>query len=174
MDVCKFLTLENTSQMRYSERVKQFWRIGFKIFHGKWLRFMGGPKHRGQLVTGQSSKGHYNPCDSEINFAVPHRAVVSSDLSPLSPADVSPGIIDILLSNFAKKAEPQKTYKICVDGKKINAAVNTRQGDIDLWGFEESPTLKERQEELHKEKNAIECCRQAVLKLQELHRSTLF
>jgi hypothetical protein len=50
MDVCMFLSLENTSSMRYSDKVKEFWKIEFKLFHGKWLRFMGGPKHRGQLL----------------------------------------------------------------------------------------------------------------------------
>ena len=38
MDVCKFLSLENTSSMRYSDKVKEFWRIGFKLFHGKWFK----------------------------------------------------------------------------------------------------------------------------------------
>jgi hypothetical protein len=83
--VCKFLSKENSSAMRYSNKVKQFWRIGYKLFHGKWLRFMGGPKHRGQVVAGNTEKGNFKPAESEINVAVPHRAVVSSELSPLSP-----------------------------------------------------------------------------------------
>jgi len=51
---------------------------------------------------------------------------VSSELSPLSPEDVKPGILHTLLSKFAGKAEPQKTFKICIDGKKINAAITAR------------------------------------------------
>ena len=173
MDVCKFLSLENTSSMRYSDKVKEFWRIGFKLFHGKWLRFMGGPKHRGQLVLGQSSKGIYKPSESLINFAIPHRAVLSSDLSPLSPENVSPGILETLLSRFAQKAqtEPHKTYKICIDGKKINAAITSKEGDINLWGFEDKPTLEERQSELSNEIEAMEYCKQEVMKLQQMHTS---
>jgi hypothetical protein len=56
MDVCTFLSKENSSAMRYSDKVKQFWRIGYKLFHGKWLGFMGGPKHRGQVVVGNTEK----------------------------------------------------------------------------------------------------------------------
>ena len=116
----------NSSAMRYSDKVKQFWRIGYKLFHGKWLRFMGGPKRRGQVVVGNTEKGNFKPAESEINFAVPRRALVSSELSPLSPEDVKPGILHTLLSKFAGKAEPQKTFKICIDGKKINAAITAR------------------------------------------------
>jgi hypothetical protein len=82
MDVCKCLSKENSSAMRYSDKVKQFWRIGYKLFNGKWLRFMGGSKRRGQVVVGNTEKGNFNPTESEINFAVPHRAIVSSELSP--------------------------------------------------------------------------------------------
>jgi hypothetical protein len=134
---------------------------------------MGGQKHRGQLVLGQSSKGIYKPSESFINFAIPHRAVLSSDLSPLSPENVSPGILETLLSRFAQKAqtEPHKTYKICIDGKKINAAITSKEGDINLWGFEDKPTLEERQSELSNEIEAMEYCKQEVMKLQQMHTS---
>ena len=36
----------------YPETV-QFWRIGQKLFHGRFLRFMSGPKSQGQIVQGQ-------------------------------------------------------------------------------------------------------------------------
>jgi hypothetical protein len=39
---------------------------------------MGGPKHRGQVVVGNTEKGKFKPAESKINFAVPRRAVVSS------------------------------------------------------------------------------------------------
>ena len=52
---------------------------------------MGGPKHRGQVVVGNTEKGKFKPAESKINFAVPRRAVVSSELSPLSHEDVNKG-----------------------------------------------------------------------------------
>lgn len=64
MDVCMFLSMENSSSMRYSNKVKQFWRIGFKLFHGKWLRFMGGPKHLGHIIINEGEKGVYPPSES--------------------------------------------------------------------------------------------------------------
>lgn len=38
-----------------------------------------------------------------------------------------------------------KTYKVCVDGNKINPS---SKGDIRLWGHEESPTYNDRQNRL--------------------------
>ena len=38
---------------------------------------------------------------------------------------------------------------MCVDGKKINAGTRGQKlGDINLWGFEEHPTLLERETRL--------------------------
>jgi hypothetical protein len=48
---------------------------------------MGGPKHRGQVVVGNTEKGNFKPAESEINFAVPRRAIVSSELSPFKFSD---------------------------------------------------------------------------------------
>ena len=49
MDVVRFLSLPTSAGMRYSNDVKQFWRTGYLLFKGKFLRFMGGPKHAGQM-----------------------------------------------------------------------------------------------------------------------------
>ena len=34
--------------MRFTEPVKEFWATGYQLFHGKFLRFMGGTKGRGE------------------------------------------------------------------------------------------------------------------------------
>jgi hypothetical protein len=44
LDVIKWFDSGNTTSMRYEDPVvNKFWRIGYKMFHGKWLRFMTGP-----------------------------------------------------------------------------------------------------------------------------------
>ena len=65
LDVVEWFSKGNTHNMRYSPEVKQFWRIGYKLFKGKFLRFMGGLKNQGQC-----GKGYERPSDSLINFAV--------------------------------------------------------------------------------------------------------
>ena len=46
--------------------MKHFWRISYRLFHGKWLKFMSGPKITGTLTTGQSDKGIFSPADAKI------------------------------------------------------------------------------------------------------------
>ena len=65
MDVCRFLSSKNTRGIRYSDKVKHFWRIGYRLFHGKWLKFMSGPKHTGTLTTDQSDKGIFSPAEAK-------------------------------------------------------------------------------------------------------------
>ena len=51
LDVVKWHNSETTTLMRYEcPAVNKFWQIGYKIFHGKWLRFMSGPKNTGDIV----------------------------------------------------------------------------------------------------------------------------
>ena len=64
--VCRFLSCKNTSGIRYSDKVKHFWHIGFRIFHGKWLKFTSGPKHTGTLTTEQSDKRIFSPAFEKI------------------------------------------------------------------------------------------------------------
>ena len=66
MDVCRFLTCKITIRVGYSDKVKHFWRIGYRLFHGKWLKCMSGPKNTGTLTTVQSDKGLFSPADAKI------------------------------------------------------------------------------------------------------------
>ena len=51
LDVVKWHNSESTTLMRYEcSAINKFWRIGYKMFHGKWLRFMSGPKNKGDIV----------------------------------------------------------------------------------------------------------------------------
>ena len=58
------------------------------------------------------------------------------------------------------------TYKLCVNGKKINSGIhNQKLGDINLWGNETSPTLNERKIDLRNEICTIEQLQEYVDKL---------
>ncbi|KAL5011712.1 hypothetical protein ScPMuIL_010263 [Solemya velum] len=151
LDVVKWFGHENVVSMRYDEQVTKFWRIGYRLFHGRFLRFMSGPKHKGQVIFGQTSQGTFSPSESKINFAVPMRKVTDSSLSPLGPDAIRPGIIQPLLDKVSMLASEDKTYKICLDGKKINASTSGQSGDIDLFGFEREPTILAKRERLKRE-----------------------
>ena len=151
LDIVNWFSNKSTSQMRYSEDVKRFWRIGLKLFKGRFIRFMGGLKNIGQGETDGVNQGLYQPSESKINFAVPSRQVLDELQSPVSVG--SPGIITEMIDTLTG-SDPQQieTFKMCVDGKKLNAGlVGQKLGDVNLWGFEQSPSLTEKETRYHEE-----------------------
>ena len=64
----------------------------------------------------------------------------------LLPRDIKPGMLHHLLNLLAEQTTNTKTYKLCLDGKKINSSTSSVLGDVDLFGYEQKPTLTEKQE----------------------------
>lgn len=52
---------------------------------------------------------------------------------------------------IAEQSSTLKTYKLCLDGKKINGSTTGILGDVDLFGHEQKPTLREKQNRLQDE-----------------------
>jgi hypothetical protein len=98
-DVVHWYTLDSTSQMRYNDVVKRFWRTGHKLFKGKFLRFMSGMKSTGSLNEGVSERGMYDPQQSEINFTVPSRSVLEKIPNPICEGKLRPGIISTMMDS---------------------------------------------------------------------------
>ena len=171
LDVCKLLSTPSSVSMRYSPVVKRFWRIGYRMFRGKWLHFMSGPKYKGQCQN--SDRIEYRPEEACINFAVPHRTIIIAKDDALSASDIKPGMLDRLVDNVSEQSTPLKTYKLCVDGKKINSSLSSAEGDIDLFGFEGSPTLAEKRERLRIEQSRIQEVSDRVRELNIMGKHTL-
>ena len=110
MAIRRFLSCENTSRIRYSDKMKHFWCVGYKLFHGKWLKFMSGLKHTGTQMTEQSDRGVFSPHEAKINFAVPILSVRSTELAPVKPSEIMPGeAYSSVSDNFAH----YMAYYIC-------------------------------------------------------------
>lgn len=125
-----------------SHKTVQFWRIGHKLFHGRFLRFMSGPKKTRSDLTRCTYKGVYDPQESRINFAVPSNQVLRK-LNHFQKEDLMPGIIATTLEKLSMQNEG-KTFKIAVDAEKISKGRGRVLGDVDLFGFEQT-WLKRRQ-----------------------------
>lgn len=113
MDVVRFLGCENTSSMRYGDNSKLFWRIGFKLFHGKFLRFMSGPKSLGQVVEGSSESGRLVSSDAKVNFAVPTARYLETVAT--IKGELKPGLLEDCIKTVADKASQAKSVLM---GKK--------------------------------------------------------
>ena len=53
LDIVDYFALGNIviHGARYNGDTKGFWSLGYKLFRGKFLRFMGGYKSSGQMAT---------------------------------------------------------------------------------------------------------------------------
>lgn len=147
--------------MRYGEEVKEFWRIGLRLFHGRFLRFMGGPKNRGQILHKQASPGSYQPEEASINLVVPDRRALVDEQKLVENS--KPGILYNVIEKVSMSDPNQlQTFKICVDGKKINPCST---GEINLWGHEDSPTFDEKQNRYNSEMDFFSDLRAKLEKL---------
>ena len=154
LDVVDWYSLEDTRTMRYSDNIKWFWKIGMKLFKGKFLRFMSGMKSKGQCINTCES---FDPALSSINFAVPNRNCLEDSNVSKELRDVKPGILLDMIKLVHDDGVLQQSYKVSFDGKKVNSGIDsTTMGDINLWGYEGPPTLTERQTEYNSNVTQLE------------------
>ncbi|KAK3086499.1 hypothetical protein FSP39_019282 [Pinctada imbricata] len=144
LDLVEWFSCPTTTLMRYRSETLKFWQIGYKLFHGKFLRFMTGLKNEGEILNHDTEKGFFDPLRSKINFPVPSKHALYKTNEKPSP--FFPGISDKCIEIMAKHYL-QKPLKLSVDGKKISRGKCKEMGDIDCWGFENSPTLSRRKSE---------------------------
>ena len=146
LDVARWYSVDNTTL--------KFWKVLYRLFHGKCLRFMSGVKSVGQVVEGTSQKGLYNPQLTSLNFAVPDIKTINNFeiVDSKIPREIPPGIIQEATSFIDK----EKSYVISVDGKKIAPGLTSDYGDQDLFGHEEPETLKSLKERITKELTEVE------------------
>ncbi|MEW8548751.1 MAG: hypothetical protein AB2693_35060, partial [Candidatus Thiodiazotropha sp.] len=142
-DLVEWFSCNNTSMMRYQAETVQFWRIGYRLFHGKFLRFMSGLRNSGQVLDKEAERGDLDPTDSRINFAVPAKQNLYRKEDKVSP--MYPGIFEKQIEALAEQFSG-KPLKLCVDGKKISRGKGNGIGDIDCWGYESIPSLKEKRQ----------------------------
>lgn len=151
METVQFFCTTITSEMRYSDTSKLFWKAGYRLFHAKFLYFMGGPKNIGQISNEQAETGTFNPKNAQINFAVPSIGQLTEfrtsnvHLKNTIPPGILFPVIDALKSSDVVK---DNEYMLCADAKKVTAGIDTKGGDVDMFGHERGEKLTERKEKL--------------------------
>lgn len=140
-DLIEWYSITNTSQMRYQKETVKFWQLGYRLFHGKFIRFMSGLKNYGQILDEEAKSGELTAESSRVNFAVP--ALNNLYKVDDRTAPIYPGILEknIKLLATVYKSRP---LKLCVDGKKISRGAGKIMGDIDCLGNEAKPSLCEK------------------------------
>ena len=55
LDIVEWVDKDESRQMRNSPSTLQFFWLGRKLFGGRFIRFMSGPKHESDILTGSST-----------------------------------------------------------------------------------------------------------------------
>ena len=133
LDIVEWFDKDESRQMRYSPSTLQFFGLGRKLFGGRFIRFMSGPKNESDILTGSSTS--LSPLNSRVNFACSNENILRG-INPLGsgfPSRFSPGLIELKIQH----PSPQTSYVLMFDGKKV-----LKGGDVELLGFEEGQTLE--------------------------------
>ena len=114
------------------------------------MNVLRDPSHFGNVVTGTTEKNKYNPSVSKINFPVLSTSVLNR-MKTGYPKKVNPGLIEAILDIFQDKACPGKQIVMSFDGMKVSRGCKgSRDGNMNLWGLEGPPTVKEIIKKLEK------------------------
>ena len=150
MDVSRWYATDNTCGMRYSKHVKRFWAVGYKLFHERFLRYMGGFKNTGDVMSGHK-RGCLQATNSRVNFVTPGVNTLRDLWKKHADDCEKPCIITNNICMVADKGNETTSYKLCIDGKKISSGFGQKLGDVDLFDHEGEPTLRARKERLENE-----------------------
>ena len=137
LDRVRFQETENTVGMRYRSVTKLFWSVVYHLCKGVGLKFFGGEKNWGQVVTRGGKKSHYSPKKSKINFAVPDEKILR-EFGNKMPKIIPPGKIRCTLEMLKDKDD----VVLMADAKLVTKGLNNDfQGDVNLFGHEDNPNL---------------------------------
>ena len=116
--------------MRFRPVTKKFWLVVYRLLKGKGLRFFSGPKNYGQVISNKTTKGMYDPKESEINFAVPDERHLRNQDRQLGRI-IQPGPIKESL----KLVRGHDDIILMGDCKRVSKGLKfDKMGDVNLWG----------------------------------------
>ena len=155
LETVKWYSCGKLNEMRFWKTTKNFWRAGYRLFHGKFISFMSGPRCIGHFTSGTLPESTLDPSLSQINFAVPSRTQLMSDTKDTGiPKLLKPGVIPQAFKSI-KNSRVNKINMMCMDGKKVTVGLDSNFGDVDMFGHEQSPTILEQAERLHREESLV-------------------
>ena len=114
---------------------------------------MMGVKSAGQILDKSSSRGQFDPQNTNINFAVPDIKTVNNYESHQIdiPKQIQPGLIEQVIDMKPKS----KTYVLSFDGKKLAPGLTKENKDIDLFGYEMEESLQNLRLRLKTDKDVV-------------------
>ena len=116
-----------------------FWELVLSIGGPRLLRLFSSDKHFGQVNSGDCKKSKYPPSKGNYNFAVPDEHTLRKSKTHI-PKDVPCGLIEDSFTLL----DGNKEYILSLDGKQAGQGLKEDgEGDVNLWGFEGPPSLRD-------------------------------
>ncbi len=161
LERCHFESLKTTTQMRYKDTTKLFWKLLQSETSGKAMHFAGGLKSKGSITGHVSRHGSFAPKDSNTNFAVPSGHVLNlcSAMKCDMPSEIEPGLILDSIEMFPNETD----VVLLADGKSLAwGQLPNGKGDVDLFGHEDAPTHLQLQKFLDDIVHAVDQLKRSV------------
>ena len=120
----------------------EFYQLYYLLFGSCALNVLRGPTHFINVVTCSCEKGQYDPSSLRINFPVPSLAAIKKMKMHYSKS-AQPRLIHATLDMFQEKAKEGKQFVLSFDGMKVSRGCKgTCDGDVNLWGIEGPPNVR--------------------------------
>ena len=118
--------------------------------------FMGGSNGIGMLNMTKDRKMLHSH-KTNVNFVVPSQDVLNREVKKVVATQCeSHGISPITyIQSFSAKIS-DTSCKLCFDGKKIASGFGKHLGEVDMFGWERPPTLKDKMKQVSRELETIE------------------
>ena len=156
LETVRFIDLKDQASMRYSDQTKRFWKTGYRLFHGRFLLFMGGVK-----------SGNDADTRAQINFAVPSTdSLANFNIGGIDiPKHMRTGVLSPIISALENGTE--KEFMMCADGKKITSGIDNKGGDVDMFDYEDGMPLKERKIHLENQLSVLNSVTSLLMECEE-------
>ncbi len=144
IELARFLNLNDTRCMVYSDITRNYWNCVYKILGGPGLRLFSGPRGVGTNT--------FDPLHCKVNFAVPSESTLANIQSDI-PKLILPSIFDSVIQNLSYMLQfVDKEYVLSFDGKGLSQGFKGDSfGDVNLFGIEGPPSLEEQERRLDTE-----------------------
>ena len=131
MEVALLFSLSTTTGMRYREDTATFWEVVLGVGGPRTLRLFSSDKHLGQVNSGESERGKFDPAKGNFNFAVPDERLLRKSKTGI-PKNIKCGIIE----ESSLFIENEKEYVLSLDSKQATQGLlGDMEGDVNLWDY---------------------------------------
>lgn len=143
--------------MRYRDDIKLFWRTDLRLFCGRFVKYMGGQKNKGQYTCREALTDKNDFKSYKINLLQIEELWMTMWNVSLETNHASWKKWLIQCQDHIQKQTG--TFTICVDRKKINPSY--------LWGYEDKPTKE--QSRLSEQHDFVNATKATIEKFGQIH-----